>query len=118
MENWKSFLKLPILLVAMSSVHAISAQSPPPPTSSAPSSPTSATRVSNGEVRIENGELKKNSSISPSSVIKLESTNESNIDNGQLRNHSSNFQFSTLNSQLASACAAVADELAASRTLI
>jgi uncharacterized protein YicC (UPF0701 family) len=91
MKNWKSFLKLPILLAAMSSVHAISAQSPPPQTNSAPSSPTSDTRAGNGKLKMENGELRKDSS---------------------------NSQFSTINSQLASACAAVVDELAASRTLI
>jgi septal ring factor EnvC (AmiA/AmiB activator) len=40
------------------------------------------------------------------------------MENGELRKDSSNSQFSTINSQLASACAAVVDELAASRTLI
>lgn len=38
--------------------------------------------------------------------------------NRQSKNDSSYSQFSIINSQLASACAAVADELAASRTLI
>ena len=40
------------------------------------------------------------------------------MENGELRKDPSNSQFSTINSQLASACAATADELAASRTLI
>jgi hypothetical protein len=40
------------------------------------------------------------------------------MENGELRKDPSNSQFSTINSQLASACAAAADELAASRTLI
>ena len=40
------------------------------------------------------------------------------MENGELRKDSSNSQFSTINSQLASACAAGVDELTASRTLI
>jgi septal ring factor EnvC (AmiA/AmiB activator) len=40
------------------------------------------------------------------------------MENGELRKDSSNSQFSTINSQLASACAAAVDELTASRTLI
>jgi len=65
-------------------------------------------------VRIENGELKKNSvGISASSARKSTNSPAANDPSNE-----QNSQFSPLNSQLISACSAAADELAASRELI
>jgi septal ring factor EnvC (AmiA/AmiB activator) len=95
MKNWKSFLKLLILLAAMSNVHAISAQSPPPQTSSAPSSPTSGTSATRSEPAASAaGQFDKTSA----------KTNWPPAYAG--------------GSDPIAACSAVADELAASRILI
>ena len=48
-----------IMLVLMSAALTASAQQPQPSPNSAPNSPSSATGVSNGELRIENGKSKK-----------------------------------------------------------
>src|SRR3954452_23981117 len=90
MKTLRIFPLMSTLLVLTSAALAAHAQQPQPSPTSATSSPTSDTRVSNGELRRENGELKK----------------------------VSNSRSSALNSQLVNACAAAADELAASRKLI
>ena len=106
MKNSKNFLRMLIPLVLMSSAHAAYAQLPQQPMSSAPNSPSSATRANNGELRMENGELRK------ISAPKDSGTNNSGSQKGD------NSQFSTLNSQLVRACFAAVDELKASRELI
>jgi hypothetical protein len=77
----------------MSSMHAISAQSPQPQTNSAPSSPTSATRV--GKPRVSSPTVREGADQDNGALVHTRATDT-----------------------LLSACAAVADELAASRTLI
>jgi septal ring factor EnvC (AmiA/AmiB activator) len=66
--------------------------------------------VGNGELKIENGEL-------PSRKPKQQD-DSAGLSNTGIHDQRANSQFSILNSQLAPACSAAADELTASRVLI